>query len=64
LLQIFNRESSKIISGWKKKILSMGGNEVLLKPVAQAIPKHVMSLFNIPKKWQRNYGCNVATLVG
>jgi hypothetical protein len=27
----------------------MGENEVLLKPVAQAIPKHVMYLFNIPK---------------
>jgi hypothetical protein len=53
LLQIFNRESSKIISGWKKKILSMGGNEVLLKPVAQAIPTYVMSLFNIPKKWKK-----------
>jgi hypothetical protein len=39
-----------LISGWKEKIISMGGKEVLIKAVAQAIPVFAMTVFNIPKK--------------
>jgi hypothetical protein len=37
------------INGWKEKSLSMGGKEVLLKVIAQAMPVFAMTGFKIPK---------------
>ncbi|KAK3192914.1 hypothetical protein Dsin_024224 [Dipteronia sinensis] len=37
------------IKGWGEKLLSIGGNEVLIKAMVQAVPSYAMSLFRIPK---------------
>ena len=37
------------LSGWKEKMLSMGGREILIKVVAKAIPTYTMSYFQILK---------------
>ena len=38
------------IRGWKEKLLSYGGREVLLKSIIQAIPSYAMSVFKLPKQ--------------
>ena len=46
--EIEDRVAKKLAS-WKGKLLSIGGREILIKAVAQAVPTYTMSCFQLPK---------------
>jgi hypothetical protein len=37
------------LNGWKGKLLTHAGKEILLKTIIQAIPTYTMSVFRLPK---------------
>ena len=39
----------KKLQGWKEKLLSIAGREVLIKAVIQVIPTYTMSYFKLPR---------------
>ena len=41
--------AAKKLANWKGKLLSIGGREILIKEVAQAVPTYTMSCFQLPK---------------
>ena len=50
--QVFAKIKEKVgkkLSGWKEKMLSLGGKGILIKAVAQAIPTYTMSYFLLLK---------------
>ena len=46
---LIDRVNSRI-NGCKEKLLSLGGKEILMKSIAQAVPVYAMTVFKIPKK--------------
>ena len=36
------------MQGWKEKLLSQAGKEVMIKPIVQSIPTYSMSVFKLP----------------
>ena len=46
--EVKERVGNKLI-GWKEKLLSIGGREILIKAMAQAIPTYTMGCFLLPK---------------
>ncbi|XP_074301425.1 uncharacterized protein LOC141632812 [Silene latifolia] len=48
LTDILRDKLSKRLSGWRGKILSRAGKEVLIKAVTNSLPTYVMSIFKIP----------------
>ena len=44
----FKEKLAKKLAGWREKLLSKAGKEILIKVVAQAIPTYTMSCFKIP----------------
>ena len=46
--QVFAKVKDRVakkLAGWKGKLLSIGGREILIKAVAQAVPTYTMSCF-------------------
>ncbi|KAK3198140.1 hypothetical protein Dsin_021555 [Dipteronia sinensis] len=37
------------VKGWRRRLLSIGGKEVLITSVLQSIPAYIMNLFRLPK---------------
>ena len=46
--EVKDRVAKKLV-GWKGKLLSIGGREILIKAVAQAVPTYTMICFQLPK---------------
>ena len=50
--EVFAEVKEKVgrkLAGWKGKLLSIGGNEILIKAIVQAVPTYTMSYFLILK---------------
>ena len=47
-VEVKERVRKKLV-GWKEKMLSMGGKEVLIKAVAQVVLTYTMSCLFLPK---------------
>lgn len=52
-VQVFSYLKDRVwqrIQGWKEKLLSNAGKEIIIKAVAQAIPAYAMGCFDITKE--------------
>ena len=58
----FNAVKEKLatkLAGWKEKLLSKAGKEILIKTIAQAIPTYTMSCFKIPNSLCDDLTCMI-----
>ncbi|PON76875.1 Endonuclease/exonuclease/phosphatase [Parasponia andersonii] len=44
----------KRVQGWRRGLFSLGGKEVLIKSILQAVPNYVISLFKLSSPFMRN----------
>lgn len=49
VFDIIKERAAKKVGGWRERYFSVGGKELLLKSVAQAVPTYTMGLFKLPK---------------
>ncbi|KAL5759510.1 hypothetical protein ACOSQ2_018348 [Xanthoceras sorbifolium] len=54
-LRVWNK-----VRGWNGNLFSLGGKEILIKAVAQAIPTYTMSIFQIPAGLCRELGALIS----
>ena len=50
--QVFTEIKERVgkkMSDWKEKLLFIGGKEILIKVVVQAVPTYIMGCFLLPK---------------
>jgi hypothetical protein len=47
--QVIKNRIEKKLSGWKEKLLSVGGRLVLINSVLSSLPIFMMSFFELPK---------------
>ena len=62
----FNRikdQVGKKIAGWKGKLLSSAGREILIKAVAQATPSYTMSCFKLPESLCRKLNAMMSSFL-
>ena len=48
ILSFIKDKAWKRIQGWKRKLLSKGDKEILLKTVIQSVPMYMMQVFLLP----------------
>ena len=50
IFAVIKERVGRKLAGWKENLLSIGGREILIKAVAQAILTYTMSCFQLPKE--------------
>ncbi|XP_019175665.1 PREDICTED: uncharacterized protein LOC109170987 [Ipomoea nil] len=58
VFSIIETKLNQHLGGWRKKILSRAGKEVLLKSVAQALPTYTMSIYFLPGEIPKEKSCS------
>ena len=48
LVSIISRNGFRLMQGWKEKLLSQAGKEIMIKAVVQSIPMYSMNVFQLP----------------
>lgn len=49
VFDVLKEKMAKKVGGWRERYFSVGGKEVLMKSIAQAVPTYTMGLFKLPQ---------------